>query len=116
MKKLLLLPLLCLSLTSCIIKDGDKTPLGWCVWEIRRNDGYQDAVYTYQELNPYNEIQEEKSNSKNKFDAYIITTYTYPSRTEWLCFIEYKDTIKKYLNANDIIYIDCDIVWEKNYE
>lgn len=115
MKKLLMLPLLCLSLTSCV-KDGDKTPLGWCVWEIRKNDGYQDIVYTYQELNPYNEIQEEKSNSNNKIDAYVITTYTYPLRTEWVCFIEYKDTIKKYLNADDIIVIDCDIVWEVVYD
>ena len=115
MKKILILPMLCLSLASCI-KSGDMTPLGWCVWEIRKHDGYQDVVCTYQELNPYSEVQEERSSPNDRINAYIITTYTYPLRTEWLCFIEYKDTIKKYLNANDIVCIDCDIIWEEVYE
>ena len=41
MKKLLLL-LTSLCLTSCI-KNGDKTSLAWCVWEIRKHEGYEQA-------------------------------------------------------------------------
>lgn len=48
--------------------------------------------------------------------AYVITTYIYPTRTEWFCFIEYKETIKRYLNASDVLCIDCDIIWEVDYD
>lgn len=114
MKKLLLLLLFsALCLTSCA-KVGDKTPLGWCLWEIRKHEGYQDAyVYTYEE--PHYPIDEEYTGN-NSINVYIITTYTDELRTEWFCFIEYKNTIKKYLNENDIYLIDCDVVWEINYE
>jgi len=114
MKKLLLL-LTSLCLTSCI-KSGDKTPLGWCVWEIRKHEGYEQAVYTYQKLLPYDEIQEEKSYKNTTVNAYIITTYSYHLKTEWLGIIEYSNTIKRYLNEKDIVNIDCDILAEYNYE
>lgn len=111
MKKLFLIPLLLLSLASCIRK-GDKTPLGWCVWEIQKHEGYEGCYYTYQEPSPHYY----KFESKNNVDSYIITTYTEELRTEWFCFIEYSKTIKKYLSPEDVYLIDCDVVWEINLE
>ena len=114
MKKLLLLLILPLLLVGCSKSKVEKyTPLGWCLWEIRKHEDYQDAyVYTYEE--PYYPIDEEYTGS-NLVDAYVITTYTDELRTEWFCFIEYK-TSKKLLTWNDIVDIDCDVVWEINYE
>ena len=109
MKKLLL-PLLLLTLCGCT-KQGDKTPLGWCVWEIQKHEGYEECVYTYQELNPYETIQEERKNDNYKINAYIITTYIYQEKAEWLCFVEYKNIYKKYLNEKDIYTIDFDILY-----
>lgn len=110
MKKLLL-PLLLMSVSACY-KEGDKTPLGWCVWEIQKREKYEDCTYTYQEVRPL----DYKKESRYSLDAYIITTYTDEFRTEWYCFIEYKKTLKKYLNESDIYDIDCDMVWEIKYD
>lgn len=111
MKKIfsLLIPLL--FLISCS-QSGDRTPLGWCIWEIQKHEGYENCYYTVQDVYPL----DYKSESDFNANAYIITTYTEELRTEWFCFIEYAKTIKKYLSPKDVVSIDCDIVWEINYE
>ena len=114
-KKLLLLPLLALCLTSCIFpQDGDKTPLGWCIWEIQKHEGYEDCAYTYQDV--YAKDMQEEASMGGRVYAYIVTTYIYPTRTEWFCFIECKKTDKKYLNSSDVLLIDCDVIWEADYD
>ena len=111
-KLLLLLPLLLCCCSKFVVEKY--TPLGWCLWEIRKHEGYEDAyVYTYVE--PQYPIDEEYTGN-NSIKDYIITTYTDELRTEWFCFIEYKNTIKRFLNENDVYLIDCDVVWEINYE
>lgn len=113
MKKLLLLFLPLLMLCSCV-QQGDKTPLGWCVWEVQKHEGYEDCAYTYQEVH-VKDIQKEATMG-GVVDAYIITTYSYPTKAEWFCFIEYKKTIKKFLNQSDILCIDCDVIYEIDYD
>lgn len=110
MKKLLLLPLLLL--TSCS-RQNYKTPLGWCVWEIQEHENYEELCYTYQKMYP-NDYEEE---SKYSMDCYAITTYTDELRTEWFCFIEYIPIMfTDLIPGKNIINIDCDVVWELNYE
>lgn len=110
MKKLLLLPLLLL--TSCS-RQNYKTSLNWCVWEIQKHENYEECSYTYQEVYP-RDYEEE---SKYSINCYIITTYTDELRTEWWCFIEYIPTMFSDLILDrNVVTIDCDIVWELNYE
>ena len=115
-KKLLLLPLLALCLTSCIFpQDGDKTPLGWCLWEISKHQGYDNYAYTCQEIKTYN-LEENHKYEYALEKCYIIITYSYPLKTEWFCEIEYKNVSKRYLNEKEVYYIDCDVLYEVNYE
>lgn len=115
MKKLLSLVLLSIA-TACLCScsnEEKRTPLGWCVWEIQTHEGYEECTFTYQEIEP----KSYKLESKNALDCYIITTYTEELRGEWLCYVEYnKKAIEKYLTAKDVYSIDCDLVWEINYE
>lgn len=115
MKKLLSLVLLSIAaicLCSCS-NEEKRTPLGWCVWEIQKHEGYEDCMFTYQDLLPQNY----KLESKNALDGYVITAYTEELRGEWCCFVEYnKKTSMRYLAERDIYSIDCDLVWEINYE
>lgn len=110
----ILLPLLAICLTSCLYKEGDKTPLGWCLWEIQKHEGFERCGYTYQNI--YAEDFQKEASQGNKISAYIVTTYVYPMRTEWCCFIEYRNTWKEFLNEDDVVSIDCDVIWEENYE
>lgn len=105
---LLSIPLL---LCGCV-KEGDRTPLDWCLWEIEKHQGYECCLYTYEEISPKNY----KLESKNNVDGYFITTYTEDKRTEWCCFIEYTKTMKRFLNEYDVFLIDCDIIYEINIE
>lgn len=115
MKKMLSLVLLSIA-TICLCScsnEEKRTPLGWCVWEIQTHEGYEECTYTYQEIEP----KTYKLESKNALDCYIITTYTEELRSEWYCFVEYnKKNPMRYLSAKDIYSIDCDLVWEINYE
>ena len=112
MKKLILLPLLLL-LISCN-NSVKKTPLGWCIWEIQTHEGYENCAYTYQEVYA-NDLQKEASMG-GKYYAYIITTYSYPMRTEWFCEIECKKTSSKYVSEEEVYVIDCDVLYEVCYE
>lgn len=105
MKKLLLIPLLLFGICGCY-KAERKTPLCWCVWEIQRYEEYEDCTYTYQDIKP----TKYKEESKYFLNAYIITTYTDDFRTEWYCFIESKNNLL--VTYENIICIDCDIVYE----
>lgn len=115
MKKILLLPLLPLLLCSCSKQDRWKSPVGWCVWEIEQYEGYDEGfAYTYERPN-YPIYEEYKG--KNSIDVYIITTYTDELRSEWFCFIEYKASpFTTSVRSDNVIFIDCDVVWEINME
>lgn len=113
MKKLLLLPLLLL-LMSCNNADK-KTPLGWCLWEISKNEGYENYAYTYQEIKTYN-LEEKHRYDNTLAKCYIITTYSYPLKTEWCCAIEYKKISNEYLSEKEVYCIDCDVLYEVSYE
>lgn len=120
--KKLLIPLLCLTaLTGCNRKER-LSPIEWCVKEIYKTDGYDECAYTYVEIEPYDLISSEKTSKMSSIYAYIITTYSYPLRTEWSCFIEVKHK-HSFDNAvglmtyyeDEIIDVDCDIIWTLNY-
>ena len=46
MKKTLLLLLPLLMLCSCN-NEKTNTPLGWCVWEIQKHEGYENCALCY---------------------------------------------------------------------
>lgn len=106
-KLLALLPLLLLS--SC--GEEKRTPLGWCLWEIQKHDGYENPDF----------MSYEKGIEKGTF---LITTITHNEtlETKWACCIDYKISLLEYntkvenepfLKAEDVISIDCDILEER---
>ena len=99
-----------------------KTPLQWCVWEIYKHEGYDDCAYVYQEVKPDSLVQSEKIYEKSHVYAYIITTYIYPIRTEWFCFIEcyhklgFDNAIgSKQYSDKEVVAIDCDEIYSNDY-
>lgn len=107
MKKLFLIPLILFSICGCSEKEK-RTPLSWCIWEIQRHENYEDCTYTYQDIYPI----DYKEESNYYLNAYVITTYTNDFRTEWYCFIEYKNNLLSAFPYKNIICIDCDILFE----
>ena len=104
-------------------KDGSRTPLGWCVWEIHHEEDYDcEFTYTYQELEPKSEIKKEADKGMNLY-CYYITVFTDDRIGEWYCFIEcfHKDLFdkmldSKYYSANEVYLIDCDIAREDIFD
>lgn len=103
-KLLALLPLLLLS--SC--GEEKRTPLGWCLWEIQKHEGYENPDF----------MSYEKGTAKGTF---LITTITHNEtlETKWICCIDYKISLFSYnekeplLKAKDVILIDCDVLEER---
>lgn len=110
LKLLALLPLLLLS--SC--GEEKRTPLGWCLWEIRKHQGYEDLLFYSSKEIPYSILKEEYS-GKNDLHGYIVETYTDEMKTEWWCYIETKKTIFKAIPSDNVVYIDCDEIYSINF-
>ena len=110
MKKLLLTLALCaLALSGCKSVER-KTPLGWCLSEIRHTQGYEELLFWTSTEVP----QEELYKSKYTTHAYVIKTYTDDVVSEWACGIAVKNDLFRYIKASDIVEIDCDIIYEIN--
>ena len=100
-----------------------KTPLGWCIWEIRTHENYDgELTYIHQEIEPKSEIKKEADKGMNIY-AYYITVFTEDRIGEWYCFIEcyHRDFLDKimdtkYYSANEVYAIDCDIVREDIFD
>lgn len=97
MKKIILLVLSALALTGC--GSNKSKTLDWCFYEIRMYEGYEEALFTYQEVVP----DDYKVESEYNVDCYVIHAYTDEKISEWFCFCEYGDWGH---------FCDCDIVWE----
>ena len=119
MKKLLLLPLLLLSLTSCDDVER-KSPLGWCLWEIHTHENY-DCEWSY----IYSDIHNHDAKNKPGVSAYYITVFTDDRIGEWFCFIEVHrkinnpiDSFNSFVGSNaykpdEVLLIDCDLAREQ---
>ena len=104
-------------------KEGTKTPLGWCIWEIHTHEDYDcEFTYVYQEVEPKSEIKKEADKGMNLY-CYYITVFTEDRIGEWYCFIEcfHRDFFDKMMDsrfyaANEVYLIDCDIAREDIFD
>ena len=117
MKRKAIIASLFLALASC---DGidRKTPLGWCLWEIHKNEGY-DCEWSY----VYDEIHNHDDSNNPHLEAYYITAFLDDRIGYWYCFIEceHRSLFDKMAGRKDYSWdevknIDCDMAKEENYK
>ena len=91
-------------------------PIDYCIREIK-NQEYKFLAFTYfyEELEPKSELQQEADPGCDLY-SYYITTFACERKIEWYCFVKFnsKSIFDRY-TPEELLFIDCDIMFETQY-
>ena len=96
--------------------NGARTPLGWCLEQIKKEDGIylreEAYAYSYEDMHYVNEdLNYVPPRYKDAF--HITFVYSYETETfheEWMCFLDYDNWFWHFIREDEIYYIECELL------